>query len=167
MRLALTAEEHEALVTAANAEPRVRHWRRYQALLLLTETSPEAAAQAVSCSRASVYAWAAAWQQAGVAGLRETPRAGRTRLLADDGEAAVTALLATDPQACGQHATGWTVPLLHTELVRRGYAISDRTVRRTLHRLGWRWKRPKYVLGRPDPDYAPKKTRSSSRRVPC
>ncbi len=35
----------------------------------------------------------------------------------------------------------------------------ERTVRRTLHRLGWRWKRPKYVLGRPDPAYAEKKSR--------
>jgi hypothetical protein len=25
-----------------------------------------------------------------------------------------------------------------------------------LHRLGYRWKRPQYVLGRPDPAYAEK-----------
>jgi len=28
---------------------------------------------------------------------------------------------------------------------------------RTLHRLGYRWKRPKFVLGRPDRGYAEKK----------
>ena len=75
-------------------------------------------------------------------------------------------VLATDPHACGQHATGWTVPLLRSELAAAGYAVSARTIRRTLHRQGWRWKRPKYVLGRPDPDYAPKKMRSLPRRRP-
>ncbi len=38
--------------------------------------------------------------------------------------------------------------------------MSERTTRRTLRRLGWRGKRPKYVLGRPDPQYAEKKGRS-------
>ena len=67
------------------------------------------------------------------------------------------ALLAADPQARGHLATGWTVPLLRAELAAAGHAASERTVRRTLRRLGWRWKRPKYVLGRPDPAYAEKK----------
>ena len=49
------------------------------------------------------------------------------------------------------------MPLLRTELAASGYAVSIRTVRRTLHRLGYRWKRPQYVLGRPDPDYDAKK----------
>ncbi|HLV99124.1 MAG TPA: winged helix-turn-helix domain-containing protein [Ktedonobacterales bacterium] len=49
------------------------------------------------------------------------------------------------------------MPLLQTHLTQAGYAISQRTLRRALHRLGWRWKRPKYVLGRPDPAYAEKK----------
>ena len=59
----------------------------------------------------------------------------------------------------GYAATDWTVPLLRTELSRRGHVLSERALRRTLHRLGWRWKRPKYVLGRPDPAYAAKKGR--------
>ena len=44
------------------------------------------------------------------------------------------------------------MPLLRAELEGAGYRVSGRTVRRTLHRLGFRWKRPKYVLGRPDPE---------------
>jgi transposase len=69
-------------------------------------------------------------------------------------------LLAADPQAHGRHATGWTVPLLRTELAAAGIVAGERTIRRALHRLGWRWKRPKFVLGRPDPAYAEKKGRS-------
>ena len=74
----------------------------------------------------------------------------------------MTELLRQDPQARGWHATGWTVPLVRTELERAGYPAAERTIRRTLHRLGWHWKRPKYVLGRPDPGYAEKKGRSWS-----
>jgi transposase len=35
------------------------------------------------------------------------------------------------------------VPLLRAELAAAGHAVGERTIRRTLHRLGWRWKRPK------------------------
>lgn len=69
-------------------------------------------------------------------------------------------LLAEDPQQRGHHATGWTIPLLHGEVRAAGIAVSDHTVRRAVRRLGWRWKRPKYVLGRPDPAYVEKKGRS-------
>jgi hypothetical protein len=62
---------------------------------------------------------------------------------------------AGDPQAHGSAATNGTAPLVRTELAKRGWQASERTLRRTLrrtrHRLGYRWKRPKFVLGRPDP----------------
>jgi hypothetical protein len=47
---------------------------------------------------------------------------------------------------------------LRTELAKQGWSASERTLRRTLHRLGYRWKRPKFVLGRPDPDDTEKKS---------
>lgn len=161
MLLVLTVEDRAALTTALAREKRVRQWRRYQAVLLVGEgRSPEAAAQAVGGSRASVYNWVAAWRREGSAALADAPRPvrGRRRLDAA-GEEVVTDLLASDPQQHGHHATGWTVPLIHGELTKRGYIISERTTRRTLRRLGWRWKRPKYVLGRPDPQYDEKKGR--------
>jgi transposase len=71
-------------------------------------------------------------------------------------EAALKQVLAEDPQARGYRATDWTVPLLSTELARHGHILSERTLRRTVHRLGLRWKRPK---GRPDPASAAKKGR--------
>jgi transposase len=75
-------------------------------------------------------------------------------------ESLLTALLADDPQQHGHHATGWTIPLLHAEAHAAGIRLSEHTVRRAVRRLGWRWKRPKYVLGRPDPAYDEKKGRS-------
>jgi transposase len=163
MALMLTAGERAALAAAEAGERRVRHWRRYRALRLLAEgRPPDAVAEAVGCSERSVWYWTAAWRRDGLAGLVELPHGGRARALNRGAEALLEARLGSDPQARGYHATGWTVPALQAELAAAGYAVGQRTIRRTLHRLGWRWKRPKYVLGRPDPAYAEKKWRSPS-----
>ena len=167
MELVMTPPPRAELEAAAAAAQRTRSWKRCQAVLLLGEGhAPAAVAHALRCHVASVYGWAARWRRAGVAGLAEGPHRGAARRLADGGEAVLAGLLASDPQAHGHQTTGWTVPLLRTELAAAGYAVSARTVRRTLHRLGYRWKRPRYVLGRPDPDYEAKKGASSPPRRP-
>ncbi len=168
MRLEVSEAEQAELAAAAGRERRVRAWRRYQAVLRLAAgEAPEAVAAARGCARSSVFAWAAAWRARGIAGLAEPPhRGGQARRLAGAGEALLAALLASTPQARGQHATGWTVPLLQAELIATGYSVGARTIRRALHRTGWRWKRPKYVLGRPDPLYVGKGRRWSSRHAP-
>jgi transposase len=158
MRVTMTETQRAALEVAVQTERRTRTWKRYQAVLLLADGQrPAAAAQALHCSVGSVYHWAAIWQREGVAGLAEGPHPGLARRLDVAGEALLTDRLATDPQQRGFQATGWTVPMLGTELAQAGYQVSARTIRRTLHRLGYRWKRPQYVLGRPDPDYAEKR----------
>jgi transposase len=158
MSVTLTERQRAELEAAAAGERRVRRWRRYRAVVLRGEglTVP-AVARALDCSQASVYAWTAAWRADGVAGLAEGDHGGGQVKLDRAGEEALTTLLAADPQAHGHRATGWTVPLLRTELAAAGYRVAPKTVRRALHRLGYRWKRPQYVLGRPDPAYAEKK----------
>jgi transposase len=158
MTLMLTDVQRSALDAAAAAEPRVRRWKRYRAVLLRGEGMTVAAvAQTLGCSEASIYAWSARWRQAGVAGLREGDHGGGQVKLGQAGAGVLTALLESDPQARGHRATGWTVPLLRTELAAAGCTVAPKTIRRALHRLGYRWKRPQYVLGRPDPAYAEKK----------
>ena len=157
----MTAEERTALDNAQRAVHSVRHWRRYQAVRLLAEgREASEVAQVLGCSVSSVYYWAADWREQQVAGLAEGPHEGRPRRLDAKAEAEIERLLANDPQAHGYAATDWTVPLLRTELAQQGHVLSERTLRRTLHRLGYRWKRPKYVLGRPDPAYEAKRGRS-------
>jgi transposase len=161
MVLALSDAERVALVNAAAHERRVRRWRRYQAVLLVADgRSPQEAAVSVGCSRASVYSWVAAWRAGGLAGLVEAPHPPPTQAHAAPLEELLTGLLGDDPQRHGHHATGWTIPLLHGAAPAAGIGVSEHTVRRAVRRLGWRWKRPKYVLGRPDPAYAEKKGRS-------
>ena len=153
-----TEAERAALAAAAAAERRTRTWKRYQAVWLVAGgEGPAAAAKAVRCSVASVYGWVRRWREGGVAALAERPHLGAARRLDAAGDALLARLLEEDPQARGHQATGWTVPLLRTELAAAGYAASAKTVRRALKRLGYRWKRPRYVLGRPDPDYAAKR----------
>ena len=158
MSVTLSETQRSDLEAAAAAEKGVRRWKRYRAVLRRGEGMTVAAvAAALRCSQASVYGWTARWRRAGAAGLREGDHGGGKPKLGAAGEAALAALLEHDPQARGHQATGWTVPLLRGEWARAGYAVGERTVRRTVHRLGYRWKRPRYVLGRPDPDYDAKK----------
>lgn len=158
MSVPLTDQERAALEAAAAAERRVRRWKRYRAVLLRAEgMTVAAAAAALRCSQASVYGWTARWRRAGVAGLREGDHGGGQVKLDRTGEALLAERFGSDPQQRGYQTTGWTVPLLRTELAQAGYGVSPRTIRRAIHRLGYRWKRPQYVLGRPDPDYEAKK----------
>jgi transposase len=158
MPVKVTDAQRAELEVAAAAEKRVRRWKRYRAVLLRAEgLAVRTVAGALRCSEASVYGWTARWRQGGVAGLREGDHGGGRVKLDEAGEEWLEALLATDPQAHGHQATGWTVPLLRGALAAAGYHVGERTIRRAVHRRGYRWKRPQYVLGRPDPDYAEKR----------
>lgn len=160
MPLMLTETQRAELEAAAAAEPRVRRWKRYRAVLLRGDGLTVAAvAKALRCSQASVYAWTATWRREGVRGLGEGVHSGGPRKLGAAAEAVLVGLLAADPQARGHRATGWTVPLLRGELAHTGVTVGERTIRRALHRQGYRWKRPRYILGRPDPAYAEKRGR--------
>jgi transposase len=108
-----------------------------------------------------VQNWTAAWRASGLAGVAQGRHRGRARCLDAEAETRLSHLLQEgDPQAHGDAATGWTVALRRAELAQRGWAAAQRTIRRALHRLGWRWKRPTFVLGlvlgRPDPADAEK-----------
>jgi len=158
MESSFSDQEAADLVRLTSSARQVRQWRRYRAIQLLAEDqSPKQVAAVLGCSLASVYNWATAWQQRGQTGLKDPQHAGRTHTLDAKALRLLEQWLETDPQTLGEQTTGWTVPLLHPRLTQAGYSMSQRTLRRALHRLGWGWKRPKYVLGRPDPAYEEKK----------
>jgi transposase len=160
MRLALTDAERVELQVAQRSSRNVRHWRRYQAVLLRADGVPLAiVARTLGCTQASVCNWTKAWRERGARGVAEGAHPGAERRLDTMAERMLMTLVEEgDPQAHGYAATNWTTPLLRTELGKQGWSTSERTLRRTLHRLGYCWKRPKFVLGRPDPAYAEKKS---------
>ncbi|MBN9518800.1 helix-turn-helix domain-containing protein [bacterium] len=100
-----------------------------------------------------VYHWVGTYtRRHDPAALRDRGRSGRPRRLTDRGREVLGELLGRSPQDLGGSATAWTVPLLRQQLARRlRRRPSADTVRRELRRLGYTWKRSRYVLA-PDPD---------------
>jgi transposase len=83
---------------------------------------------------------------------------GRPPLAADLSAKRLVEELKKQPLEFGYAATVWTAPLLSAHLRGRyGYEISARTLRRRLHAAGLRWKRPRYVFARKEPNRAQKK----------
>jgi transposase len=163
MAVDVSDETRQELMATAKATPTVRRWRRYPAILLVADgQSVAAVARALGCTDQSVQNWIHRFVREGVAGLAEGTHRGAAPRLDEQGVAALEELVASDPQQAGYHTTGWTAALLQTALAQRGFLVSDTTVRRTLRRRNWRWKRPKYVFGRPDPDYEKKSPRANS-----
>jgi transposase len=132
----------------------VRPYRRAQALLWLDEGErPATVARRLRVHRDTIDAWAARYRQRGPQGvparLMDRARAGRPRRLAERVERVLVTVLETAPQSQGYRAAQWTTPVL-CQYVREQQAlgVSEVTVRRCLHRLGYRWKRPRYILAR-------------------
>ena len=91
------------------------------------------------------------------AALADADRPGRPSLWAEGLGRRLRAAMALSPQGLGYPSVDWTVPLLGDYLGDRGGGRpSDDTIRRGLRRLGYVWKRPRYVL-EPDPELVEKK----------
>ena len=150
--LRLTARDRDQLAALARASRDARETRRALALLDLAAGEPATRVAArYQVGRSTVYEWAARWADATRprgARLRDATRSGRPATTRDAVKEALTDLLPTAPPAHGYRHPAWTTPLLLAHLAREGVAASDTTVRRALHALGYRWKRPRLVLSR-------------------
>ena len=152
--ITLSSAGRRALEAIVARPQDVRQYRRAQALLWLDEGErPAAVAQRLRVHRDTIYAWAERYRQRGpqrvAARLKDGTRPGRPRRLAERIERGVVTVLETNPQAQGYRASQWTTPLLCQYLrEHQALAASEVTVRRCLYRLGYRWKRPRYVLAR-------------------
>jgi transposase len=79
----------------------------------------------------------------GVAGLEDEPRSGRPLKHPLEGWI-VDTQASQSPPCSGQVQNCWTVSLLTAFLARRfRLVLSHTSVRRWLHRMGWRWRRPR------------------------
>jgi transposase len=109
-------------------------------------------ARRLGVTRQSVYNWVAGYAQApDPERLGDASRSGRPSLWTDDLRAVLfQALVEQTPDQLGYFAVNWTVPLFQDALAEHtGQRPSDDTIRRELDRLGYVWKRSRYVL---DPD---------------
>src|SRR5260370_4179700 len=89
MALTLTGEERRALEAAQAKSRAVRHWRRYQAVLLRADGLEVAeVARVLRCTETSVCNWTAAWRADGGAGVAGGGPPGQARCFAPEAEAA-------------------------------------------------------------------------------
>jgi transposase len=116
-------------------------------------------AELLGVSRQSIYNWVCAYEQfPRPDALRDRYGVGRPSLWTETLEQLLHHGLGNRPDDLGYVGVNWTVPLLREYLAdETGCWLSPDTVRRHLQRLGYVWKRYRYVLP-PDPQRE-KKTR--------
>jgi transposase len=156
LAIRLTAPQCEALRRLAHTSPDTRETRRALALLDLARGEPVTdVAGRYGVSRDTVYQWAARLDATGRPDgrLRDAPRSGRPARVGAAVERRLQGLLPTDPRRHGYRHPAWTAALLRHHLRRQGVEASEATIRRALRRLGYRWKRPRFVLARRDPHW--------------
>ncbi len=159
--LRLTGRQRRRLDRQLRATADTDLFRRLLALLEIDDGRPIThIADQLRVGRRTIYNWVAAFRHDSTpAALVDGRGQGRPRLC-DDGELlpALEAAIRQAPDAWGYQAVDWTTPLLREHLAaRHGVDLSDDTIRRELHRLGYVWKRSRYAL-RPDPEGEKKKT---------
>jgi transposase len=150
----LTARQRQRLEQLLHQTCDARVYRRVLAILEVSRGIPvEDVAIALGVTRQSVYNWLRRYDSKDCeASLRNRPQSGRPRLLPEERQSWLRDLMRIRPEARGYSANEWTVPLLQEELLHcTGRYMSADTIGRSLARLGFVWKRPRYVLS-PDPD---------------
>lgn len=129
---------------------------RAQMILLSARqyTAPQIA-EIQDTSRVTVYTWLDRFDAEGPAGLYDRPRSGRPPEIDSEAEHCLATALEQTPEAYDYAATFWTTPLLQDLLAcRQAISVCADTVRRALHALGYRWRRPRWAIERTDPDAA-------------
>jgi transposase len=141
--------DRRRLARALLEEPRSRVYRRIFALLLVAEGhSISEAARRSRLYRNTVGRWIERYFRArrDPTALYDKGREGRPRSSPTISSVRIERAIGRDPRTLGFSATTWTVPLLTTYLNQRyGSGMTERTLRRRLHELGYRWKRPRYI----------------------
>ena len=152
--LRLSDTEQDSLRGVVRKPSDAKSLKRAQALLALAsgEKRNEIATRA-GVTRTTIYQWAQDFRERKdepmADRLRDRPRSGRPPEASQSAKEHVSALMERSPGDFGYRHTAWTVPLLLAHLRRvEQVEVSDTTLRRVLHDLGYRWKRPRYVLSR-------------------
>lgn len=156
----LSGAGRRAVEAALAATRDRRHWVRLRAVLLTADGVPAPeVCRNLGLGRSTLFAWLAVWRDTrDPAALADAPRSGHPPVLDAARRARLEALLGEAPETHGYKAVGWTVPLLAAHFAEaERVPVSGTTLRRVLRTLGYRWKRPRYVLARRDPERAGKK----------
>lgn len=103
-------------------------------------------------SDVTIYSWLARFDAEGPAGLYDRPRPGRPPKVDADAQRCLVTALTQRPEDYGYPASVWTTPLLRQHLAEACQVdVCADTLRRVLHALDYRWRRPRWALARTDP----------------
>jgi transposase len=120
-------------------------------LLCARDYTPTEVAASLLCSRSSVYRTVAAYQRGEFSLGWSCPAEESSGLLS--WQRSLVALLKRTPHAYGWCRTRWSCATLALQLVAgRGYKVSRETIRRTLHQVGYGWKRARHAARDDDPE---------------
>jgi transposase len=157
-------EEEQAQMLGELRQARYGYLLSLHILLLCARGyTPTQVAACLLCSRSSVYRTVAAYRRRAPGGWSEeaeavavVPPPPRLR----SWQRSLVALLRRTPHAFGWCRTRWSCQTLALQLAAgRGLRVSRETVRRTLHQLGYAWKRARHAARDDDPARAPKLAR--------
>jgi transposase len=157
----LTPEERRALEQlAASRTAQARLVERAQILLAIADgRRPAQVARDLGLSRPTVYTWIHRFNERGLAGLEDRPRAGRPPTYTAEQRAAVIAAALTDPKELGLPFASWTLDRLQAYLnEHKGIPIKRSRIDEILIAEGLRWRHQETWFGeRVDPDFAEKR----------
>jgi transposase len=152
--------EVERLRRSRKAEHRLVE--RARIILLLAEGhKPTEVANEVQRSAPMVYHWLHRFNEEGVAGLEDAPRAGRPLTYSEEERGRMIATARTRPEKLGLDFGHWTLDRL-VEYVNEqvGIPISRSQLGEVLRAEGLRWYQEKtYFTESPDPQFAQKRGR--------
>ena len=146
--ISLTPQQRKDLIIEMKRERKPSRRLRMHIVLLTSDgRSPTEIARVLFCSRTTVYAMASRLLREGRAAFDDRRRRGPRPLLGGAADERVERLLEEEsPIEHGWLRSRWSCKLVVLQLLRERLAeVSRETVRRTLHRLGFRWRRPRPV----------------------
>jgi len=106
-------------------------------------------------SDVTVYTWLDRFDEEGPQGLYDRPRSGRPSKIDQEAQKMIETCLTQPPTKQGYNFSHWTIPLLTQHLCEKlEKTLCCETVRQALHRLSFRWRRPRWAVQREDPKAA-------------
>lgn len=147
--IAIAPTERKCLIAKMKRETKPSRRLRMHIILLASaeDRSPTEIARILFCSRTTVYAVVGRFFGEGRAAFDDHARRGPKPLLGERASEHIGKLLEEDsPIGHGWLRSRWSCKLLAVQLLRERAAVASReTIRRALHRLGFRWRRPRPV----------------------
>ena len=146
--IAITSSERKDLIREMKRERQPSRRLRLHIVLLASEgLSPTEIARVLFCSRTTVYAVAARFVREKRAAFLDRRRRGPKPSLGESANERIERLVEEgSPASHGWLRSRWSCKLLAVELLKeRAVVVSRETIRRALHRLGFRWRRPRPV----------------------